>query len=374
MKTVGVMRPDGLAMALPQFKVVEMMPHPARCGCLETPAPYFDSNSEEHGYQVLIRVRAFSCNYRDRALIWQSLVHSQHNSLNPFGSEFCGEVVKIGRDVTNVTTGDRVLGVFAYPTPVEPRSKPGVPTNTSSQEFLIISALKVMRVPEAMSDAEAAAFGLNAVTVTSMFRRIGLHREDRLLICSGRSNVSLFSCIAASAHGARCDVLTSTPGIENTLTELGAECVFLLDKPEEGLTGCRPIVERAAELKGYTAVVDPFFDVHLLQVPTLLAIGARYVSCGMARQVSSDTLAVKGDFARMFSEGFAQMSMKNVVVTLNCLGTLEDQKLALEEWAAGRMKVVLDREFYLGQEAEFLTRTYLDPQRLGKVVYHFDRN
>ena len=58
------------------------------CGLVGAPMPHFDPASPAHREAMLLRVRAFSCNYRDKAFV-RSLI----------GSEFVADVVAAGRDV-----------------------------------------------------------------------------------------------------------------------------------------------------------------------------------------------------------------------------------------------------------------------------------
>ena len=55
----------------------------------------------------------------------------------------------------------------------------------------------------------------------------------------------------------------------------------------------------------------------------------------------------------------------------NCLGTTEDLKNALQDYASGDLKVIIDSVFTGNQVGAFFDRTYNAPDRFGKVVYRY---
>ncbi|MDD5720010.1 MAG: zinc-binding alcohol dehydrogenase family protein [Candidatus Krumholzibacteria bacterium] len=371
MKAIGVMKADGLALSLPGFRQFSLGGLALRCGERDIPDPAFDPESPEGAGVAAVDVRTVSVNYRDRAIICQGMVSARTNAFLAFGSEFCGEVAAIGRAVTDLTVGDRVIGVFAFPEPVAEGHLPGVVSNHCSVGRLVLPACKLMRIPSAMSDEIAAAFTLNALTVTAMLRRLRLTAGERLLVLGGGSNVSLFASSAASARGMDVTVVTTSARHASALADRCGGRVIVLDDPSGGLEGCTELMADVNERGLYAGVVDPFMDVHLMQAPLVMDQGGRYVTCGMARQIDGDAVALAVDSERLAAVFYTHLMLKNLTVMGNCLGTLADQQQALREWEAGRLIVHLDHVFGSGEELEFLERGFLDPDRLGKVVYRF---
>ncbi len=77
--------------------MLEMEGVPITVGLLETDEPIYDVQASENRSGVLIKVRAFSCNYRDKALILQTSLRCQGRPTYAFiGSEFVGEVMAVG--------------------------------------------------------------------------------------------------------------------------------------------------------------------------------------------------------------------------------------------------------------------------------------
>jgi hypothetical protein len=187
-----------------------------RIGCGLAPArrPAFDPHDAAQRTQVLVEVLGFSCNYRDKAffVVMGSLPSSR---CTPVGSEFVGRVVAVGDAVEALAVGDRVMPDQHYAGNTAARrplaageAREGVATNQSSRRWIVLPAIKLRRVPDAMSTATAATFGLNAQTAYAMVRKAELSAGKTALIFGASSNTSLFLAGAARAVGARRLVLT----------------------------------------------------------------------------------------------------------------------------------------------------------------------
>ena len=71
---------------------------PVTVGLLGTTDPAFDPAAPDDRLCVLIRVRAFSCNYRDKDRLLYLWLQQRERGYYFFGSEFVGEVVEIGSE------------------------------------------------------------------------------------------------------------------------------------------------------------------------------------------------------------------------------------------------------------------------------------
>src|SRR4051812_4558042 len=72
---------------------------PITFGLIPTAPPEFNPLDPQNSQSVLVKVKAFSCNYRDRAIIFMALRQRLENSFYPVGSEFVAEVVAVGAEV-----------------------------------------------------------------------------------------------------------------------------------------------------------------------------------------------------------------------------------------------------------------------------------
>ncbi|WAC01056.1 alcohol dehydrogenase catalytic domain-containing protein [Lacinutrix neustonica] len=82
----------------------------------------FDTHDTNNKDLVLLKKKGFSLNYRDLGIIenaWKKLKDFDGDTYYPIGSDFCGEVVKIGENVKNLSVGDFVVQDGFYPYSVD---------------------------------------------------------------------------------------------------------------------------------------------------------------------------------------------------------------------------------------------------------------
>jgi NADPH2:quinone reductase len=114
----------------------------------------------------------------------------QYPQPSPFipGVEGAGIVDAIGADVTGVKTGDRV----AYAGPMG-----------GYAEIRLIAADRLVKLPDDISDEQAAAMMLQGMTVDMLIRSVWpLHAGDMILIHAAAGGVGLIMCQWAAALGA----------------------------------------------------------------------------------------------------------------------------------------------------------------------------
>lgn len=324
--------------------------------------------------RVLVRVRAVSCNYRDKALI-SSMGSVAPPRFSAFGSEFAAEVVEVGAEVADLHPGDRVLPDFHY----EGRQHhsgdvpAGVPTNRASRATHVLHERQLQRIPDAMPYTEAAAFALNAQTAYGMVRRAGLRPGAAVLVTSASSNLSLGLFSALLGQGVRVYATTSSPATAARLSGYGVEGVAVVARNRAGFLGDPGLADFAAGAGGFDTVLDPFFDLHLERSVALMNPFATYVTCGLAGQ-TAHAAAAAGVAGKGSLHGLLAVAVvKNLTLVGNCIGLSEDLERALGDYEAGRIPpVVVDSVFEGDTAAPFLDRTFNDPARFGKVVYRYD--
>jgi NADPH:quinone reductase-like Zn-dependent oxidoreductase len=314
------------------------------CGVRAVARPVFDPSAERYARHVLLRVRAFSCNFLDRSVIRRAAAHLDGDRFFVIGSELVADVIATGRDVASVAAGDRVIGDNNYP-------GSGIPTSHASREYLVLPETAVARIPPAMPDAVAAAFSLGAQTAYSMVAKAGVSAGTRVLVTAASSCTSLAVLRVLRERGAHITATTTSAGRDDVLRNAGAQ---VLRPPGHETLG------------GFECVFDPFLDAHIAWAMPLVAPGGRYVTCG----VRTTKAARAGD---SYADALEMAVVKNVHLIGNCLGTTADLRTALADYAAGAYDVRLDSVFR-GEEsvAPFLDRTFNDPGRLGKTVFVYD--
>ena len=135
--------------------------------------------------QVLLRQTAVGLNYID--VYHRSGQYPQPGPFIP-GVEGAGVVESVGADVDALKPGDRV----AYAGPIG-----------GYAEERLIAADRLVRLPDDMSDEQAAAMLLQGMTADMLIRSVWpLHAGDTILIHAAAGGVGLIACQWASALGA----------------------------------------------------------------------------------------------------------------------------------------------------------------------------
>src|SRR5262245_59917074 len=98
----------------PSVSTIDLYGAPVNCGIVSTRPPDFDGGGEKDRAKVLVNVTAFSCNYRDQFLILSASNKGPENSFYTIGSDFVGEVIKVGEAVEGFAVGDKVIGDYSY--------------------------------------------------------------------------------------------------------------------------------------------------------------------------------------------------------------------------------------------------------------------
>lgn len=333
------------------------------------PEPY-DMTTPNNAGKVFVKVRAFSCNYRDKALILAAMNKGRVNSFYALGSEFVGEVVGFGPAVTGFAVGDRVIGNNHYVGYGVSSSgvAEGIPTNHASKEWQVFHPEKLVKIPPQMPDHTAAAFSIGAQTAYSMLRKLDLTPSARVMVTSARSNTALFVINALRQYDLQLYALSTSARCERELKAMGVKELIVVDPADQGVP--RSLAELTMQVGPFDCVIDPFFDLYLGRIMDFIAPGGRYISCGLARQHPLELVAQPG--GRSLHEVMTIALYRNIKIIGNCLGWTQDLLAAIDDYASGRFDVLVDSVFGAGQVGAFFDRTYNAADRFGKVVYRYD--
>jgi NADPH:quinone reductase-like Zn-dependent oxidoreductase len=339
------------------------------CGIVHTPEPEFLPDAPEYLNSVLVRVRAFSLNYRDKALIFKMALKGTETAYFVVGSEFAGEVVAVGRGVTTRRPGDRVMSDHAYPETRLPGIKPGVASNHSSREFLVLHEGKLARMPDNMTYACGAAFSIGAQTTYSMVRRLDVREGMNVLVTSAKSNTSLFAINALRGRGVNLYATSTSHRFEAELRSMGVKELCVLDTRKVRFASHAVLAEVAMN-GGFHCVIDPYFDLHLSPSIEVMAVGGKYITCGLYDQYL-DFIGKELPGAARTGQELPLVVIRNLQVIGNCIGLPADLDNAAADYAAGKLPVVIDSTFSGSCAGAFLDRTYNAPERFGKVVFEY---
>ena len=346
---------------------------PVNCGIVSTRPPAFDNKSESDRTKALVNIKAFSCNYRDQALILTASRKGPENSFYTIGSDFVGEVIDVGKAVEGFSVGDKVIGDYSYIGAqfAETPYRQGVTTNHSSTEYQIFDAKKIVKVPAAMPNEVAAAFSVNAQTAYSIVRKLEVKEGDNVLVTAARSHTSMFVINGLRKRKANIYALTTSKGYEEQFIAMGVTDVLHAESRLNHLAEDRRILEVARRIGGFDHVIDPFYDVYLPKVVYLMSPGAKYISCGFWRQFQHLTDEKVSDPNLDLHHALAYSITNNLKILFNCLGDTNDLQNAIDDYSRGDLNVVIDSVHTGNDVGAFLTRAYMAPDRFGKVVYQY---
>jgi NADPH:quinone reductase-like Zn-dependent oxidoreductase len=177
--------------------------------------------------QVLVRMKAWSLNYRDLMVVKGQYNPKLRFPFTPL-SDGVGEVAALGDGVTRVKVGDRVAACFLQrwlDGPLDD-AKAKVALGGGQQgmlaEQVVLPEDGVVHVPSHLSDEEAATLPCAALTAwNALVASGGIKAGDRVLV-QGTGGVSLFALQFARMHGARVLATSSRADKLARVLELGA--------------------------------------------------------------------------------------------------------------------------------------------------------
>jgi tumor protein p53-inducible protein 3 len=294
--------------------------------------------------QLRIRVRAAGVNAADLLQRKGFYPPPAGESLLP-GLEVAGTVEELGPQASGFAVGDRVMALLGG--------------GGYAEEVAVPSGL-VMRVPERLSDVEAAAVPEAFLTAFLELVLLGeLRSGESVLIHSGASGVGTAAIQLARSLGARVLVTSSSERKLEACAALGAE-VLINYRSEDFVARVR----EATGGSGANCVLDLVGAAHLMKNVQSLASDGRLLLVGLSggakaeldlRPVLSKRLRIIGSTLR------ARELEDRIEITRRFVG------FGLPLFDAGKLRPVLDRVFPLEKAAE--AHRYLETRgNVGKVV------
>jgi NADPH:quinone reductase-like Zn-dependent oxidoreductase len=328
---------------------------------------------------VLVKTRAFSCNYRDRGLMLQRMRLLDERTLRSadeffcagIGSDFVGDVIAIGKNVEQIRVGDRVIPNASFPRTGYDGVRPGVPTNSASCRLHVLHFSQIVKVPPSMPDEAAAGFSIGYQTAYGMVRRLHLRDESNVLVTAAGSNTSLKLLQVLRKHHLNVYALTSKGHRTAELKAAGAKEIFVVPRELQNLWEHAQLTAAYRETEGFDAILDPFSDFYLGRLVEFVATGGAYITCGIKNQFAS--IAGSQGFAQAKSTSLvlALCIKKNITIMGNCLGTREDLETAISDFESGMIGVQIDSVFTGSELGGFFHRSFGAEDRFGQVVYRY---
>ncbi|OJH34075.1 zinc-dependent alcohol dehydrogenase family protein [Cystobacter ferrugineus] len=189
-------------------------------------------------FQVRVRVKATSLNYRDLMMVRGQYNPKQKLPLIP-NSDGAGVVDAVGPGVTRVKVGDRVMGLFAQnwlagePTRASHAQTLGGPLDGALSDTMLLHEDGAVPTPAYLSDEEAATLPCAAVTAWSALVTQGALKAGDTVLLQGTGGVSLFGLQIARMMGARVLLTSSRDDKLERARALGAhECINYVSTPD----------------------------------------------------------------------------------------------------------------------------------------------
>lgn len=177
--------------------------------------------------QVLLKMRAWSLNYRDLLVVKGTYHPDLRLPFTPL-SDGVGEVVAVGEGVSRVKTGDRVAGIFMQKwidgplTEVKAKSALGGAAPGVAAEYVVLDAEGVVPIPEHLTDEEGATLPCAGVTAAHALIYAGKIQAGDTVLVQGTGGVSLFALQFARALRARVIATSSSDEKLERVRRLGA--------------------------------------------------------------------------------------------------------------------------------------------------------
>ena len=333
---------------------------------IHVPDTEFKKDDDLYANLVLVKKLGFSLNYRDLGVIeraWNNLSKLNQDSYYPIGSDFCGVVEEVGKNVKDFKKGDLVISDCFYPE-IKDGVMPGIPTNHGSKELEILPATKLFKLPCDFPVDQASAMSIGTQTAINMIERANIKENSNVLVTSVTSNTSLF--LLNFLREKNCNIYGLSHSGKN-IESVKKEFPFL--KEIFSLkTG------NIDEQFKFDAVLDPFSDTYL---PYLIGgdnlnLNCYYVTCGIFSQSTEKQEKATGIKLHNL---FAEFIAKNINFVGNCLGPTESLNKGINSIVSSPNSAILIDSIYNDEQpiGSFLKKTFnVDHDRFGKVSYIYN--
>ena len=169
---------------------------------------------------VLIKSRRVGICHSDYELLAGNYIIPISYPVTP-GHEWVGEVVEVGRNVTGLAVGDRVVGECVIKTP-ERIHHFGFSMDGADREFFAARPEWLHKLPDTVNDAQGALIEPFTCGYYAVLRNGGTNASETVVV-SGGGTIGLVSAAAAIGMGARVIVVDPVPLRRDIAMRLGAE-------------------------------------------------------------------------------------------------------------------------------------------------------
>lgn len=170
--------------------------------------------------EVMIRSRRVGICHSDYELLAGQYIIPISYPVTP-GHEWVGEVVEVGKNVTGLIEGDRVVGECVIKTP-ERIHHFGFSMDGADREFFAARPEWLHKLPDAVDDAKGALIEPFTCGYYAVLRHGGVDASQTVVV-SGGGTIGLVTAAAAIGMGARVIVVDPVPLRRDIAMKLGAD-------------------------------------------------------------------------------------------------------------------------------------------------------
>jgi len=227
--------------------------------------------------QVLVRVHAATVNPIDTVLaagVFHQIGAITHDQPIGLGWDLAGTVEAVGAGVGGFAPGDRVSGLFPAI---------NVPLGGLA-EYAVLPASDLAHVPTGLTDVDAAAVGLNALTAQQAIRLLGPADGRSLLVTGAAGAVGGFALELLAGAGWEISGL-ARDGDAEFVTARGAKLVTDLDASYDVVLDAAALQESALSAVrpgGLFVGVQPSLPLEATEGRTVTAVGVVPDGAGLA--------------------------------------------------------------------------------------------
>lgn len=218
--------------------------------------------------ELLVRVRAAAINYPDVLIIEDKYQLKPPRPFAP-GGEIAGEVIGVGKGVSDWQVGDRLIAVPGF---------------GGLAEEIVIPARSAFRLPEGRSFTDGAALLLTyATSIHALWDRGHLQAGQTLLVLGAAGGVGLAAVELGKARGARVIAAVSSEDKAQAARDAGADAAIVYPRGPFDRDGQKALAEQfkaAVGPAGADVIYDPVGGDYAEPALRSIAWEGRYLVVG----------------------------------------------------------------------------------------------
>lgn len=268
------------------------------------------------------------------------------------GADIVGSIVEVGEGVSDWRRGKRVMvnptlygrvGDGLYDATYIGSEKDG-----GFAEFVCVPAENAHEIESPLSDEELATFMLSYVTAEHMLNRVGLKRNETVLITGASGGVGSALVQLAKLRGGRVIAIVGK-GKERPLRDLRVEAIVA--RGEEDYSGA---IHSQLGVSSIDVVADIVAGNQVSNLIEILRIGGRYVTAG----------AIAGPKVTI---DWRKLYLKHLTIFGSTLGTHQEAQDIVKYVAERKLKPLLAGTYPLDQIVQ-AQREFRKKAFFGKLV------